>query len=525
MKNKKTITNSKVAEAIFLLAENLIEDVKVTGKSQKTDIIKKQIEEIISSIDDTRTTEELHNLLSQIDIKEFHYKKPKFSGVAGLAHPYTNSIYINSESITEEIPIGIIIHETIHKLQRANIFFQGKEVRGFVEGATESYTIRATKTNDVSTMLMEDPKVRVNNLGESPYSSNVIIFNQMETILGKDYMKRYALQGDTKALEEFQKQYGKKLYEKLRKFTNKTALDKYTYIGEELEDLKMLQDELLINCYDKKISQISNEAEARQFLEELRKLEEDRIHIEGDTTFIDYYQSKYKALSEKYGSKAVKGMEYTDFEFKPLYNEKQKEYFRNLPLESLIQPEYSPKYEELKRYRCQIGDASFDLITEKGEPRGYVYLSDNEVQVNGGLTKRNGKYVDFKGTCVEVTPEGNFIVSNNERYNAIGGILWDNVTLQEVPLGYSQKKWNMEVQKCIEDSERIENLGIRGLINRIRNLFVKDEPKLLETPTEERKNEFKERIQYNIETQNTVKEISQPEQNQKVLEENGKGEL
>ena len=128
----------------------MIEGIKFTGDFKVKEKIQQDVFEALSRIDGTRTKEELRNVLSQINYQEYKYRRPVFSGTAGLAHPLTNSIYVNSEFIDYKqgkYPLEIIVHEIIHKLQKSNVFYRGKEVFSNNNRGTSKTILRRIKKN------------------------------------------------------------------------------------------------------------------------------------------------------------------------------------------------------------------------------------------------------------------------------------------------------------------------------------------------------------------------------------------
>ncbi len=281
-----------------------IKGVKTTGKlsSEQSNIIWKIVAEYISKID-KRSSDEVFNKLSRkghiIKIQTMKSRKQRFMG---LYQPINNNMYIQ-ESVLNNISennvetLKTLIHESLHKLQRCMLFFHGKSIRGLLEGCTQYMTLKIIDSKKSTTFKVDNKTVTINTPIIS-YMENVSIMNQLDIILGKDLISSLGLEGNFNFFYELRKVYGKDLYEDIRKTCNKFI--KTTDLSQKINMMQLLQNKILVTCYNKKFENIKTADDAVSYLDELKSLELIRYRINGDTYFKEFFEQKYEEINQKF---------------------------------------------------------------------------------------------------------------------------------------------------------------------------------------------------------------------------------
>ena len=153
----------------------ILDNAKVIGEYKNSDEVKNEILTRIYNLDNTIGYDKLKSHMDKLKIIEYEPKKPDYK--AGYAVYGTNNIYINKDA-SKLSQMEILVHESIHSLQKS-LFFQGKNISGFIEGATQSYTNKAFNKHYSSSI----GKMKI-NIPRGVYFLERAIFNSMAIALG-----------------------------------------------------------------------------------------------------------------------------------------------------------------------------------------------------------------------------------------------------------------------------------------------------------------------------------------------------
>lgn len=306
------------------------------------------------------------------------------------------------------------------------------------------------------------------------------VFNSMEIALGGDYMKKFALSGEPSGLKVFQDLYGKQLYEKMRRFTNRTTgRDSKKFIYQ----YEAIQNEFLHTIYNKKFNSIKNIDDAKKYFSELKQIQNFRVFRKKDKHFEIFYKTRYNAI-KKYLStngidtKSLEEFSYKDIEIHPIRTEKSK--YSSLNIMLLSKAEFS-SLEQFKRFRYIKDDKIMDVVTKNGTPIAYGYCDDFSKFINGRFVKKEGtdSFKDIKfGLEVCFTSDGKLLMSSANKVNEN---LDKSLILEECEIDITPKDWENERLKNECSRKQIENKGIfnkinnfyKNLINILRNKDVK----------------------------------------------------
>lgn len=386
----------------FKVGKKINEDVK---NNICTNIAKE-----ISTTDSKRSLQEIYEILNK---GKMRYLIPVISrfGICpyGIYDPSTNGIFLREETIesikeSQKVP-GTIIHEAIHKLSKLPVIFRGKEIKGFIEGATEyyAYKVKSKLEPDVKKtgfLLSKgnhgQHEIRF-NFPPSPYEEPMSIMAQLEIVLGKEKMEAFALHGNTAILKDIQKQYGKDFYEKMRKATNKLIKDDD---GDRLI-LKECQDAILDVCYEKKYREIQTFDDAIRFLQELKAIDNVRGHVKGDTSFKEFYNEKYKEIMQRFNgiSDELEPLAYTEPTFKKLHEWSEiKDDLKNEILERSFcyrgdnVKENVARFKNMKRFAMLKDGVLHHVILDGKKPISYIVVSEDSYRKSMWIKEENGRY-------------------------------------------------------------------------------------------------------------------------------------
>lgn len=426
---------------------------RILGEASKDEIeaLSRVIAEGISKIDKTLTENEICNKLTKKLKIVYTEQLPSLSGAKGLAGG--NNIYLNKEDVDEIIDrkkedlidkeaYNTIVHEAIHKL-KGKISYKGKEIRGFSEGATELISSRVALRNRSST---NREKTYSSNFPESPYNRLVMIMAQLEVIFGKDEIGKFALTKDSSLLDKLEQLVGKKLYEELRKDTNRSSRGK-SFGYRKFSDW---QNILLTSYFDKEIKNIDNQEEAESFLNKLKKMEYTRLKIKDDSFYKDYYTKCFEQLKTNYPDINEEFYRYQECEFYPtIYPEEKTKRINECMLNFFGIPDNIEEFQKIKlenykRYELEINDNIFVMLKDQNNEYA-VWMMDNEGKIkNISLEKRSGKII------IDEIDEKTFITANS----LFDSIDFESQEMQEVPLNVSKK----DIYANMLEAEKIQGL-------------------------------------------------------------------
>lgn len=466
---------------LILNLGSFLTGVKVVGKVEKD--IQNQIYKIISENIKKSYNEkydgEIANILeSGDDIKILEPTGNHFSGAYALFHPWSKSIYIRDGEIEDIYETGecnnIVLHESIHKIQDYNGLknpYKGKDIRGFIEGATEYMTLKAMgdfgKIGNYDGCRGE-PRY---NIPHTPYLECVSIMAQLGVIFGEEEVKEFAF-GKNKNLLKSIKQH-ENLYEEIRKNLNAFAQGKFDY-PIMYEKMNNLQNLLLQSCYQQKFEQVKTVADAEKYFSELKELDNVRAHFEGDTYFKDFYEEKYKECLERFPQEHEKlqKFQYKDIEFLNLMSkddiiESLNNITFNLVCVSDNKDENIDRLKKVKRY----------VIIQDGTIH-HLLVYDNHYSYVMGNTKNGLADISFENhkNDEEIKrklfhSKGGFkkefaLEEKNDKY--ILKIDGQELELKEISLGITEEDVIAETECIAEYYKDIENQGLK---RRIKNFF------------------------------------------------------
>ena len=506
----------------FLL--NKIDGKKILGKADKdeTERICKKVAHTIAKVDSKRTEEEIFQELKNKIKIVYTEQLPAFSGAKGSA--LGNTIFVDylgvnktlndsDEELIDNEDFNVIVHECIHKLQKAKLFYERKYVVGFVEGATELMTLRANAKNRSTNA--QDVSI---NFPSTPYIKLVSMMAQFEIMYGKDVVEDYALRQDQTLLKKIKDTLGYQEFDIFRRDMNAEARKK-----EQLDGIEYWQDCLLQKCFDKDFSMVQSKEDAENYLNRLKELEKVRIRIKGDDTFKNYYESKFQELCEIYPDLDREQYEYKPAEVYPelYFNEEIKRLDEKLLWDM---PSTYYQFEEFqklnlddyKRYRFMMDDKVFETVTFNGKPISFRTIDENNKfadfskksegdnewnlsscnteawGVNSVITnEREGEeftqFRDLMSQAFSVTcTDGKVHISMQP---PLTDVVIENQEMEEVPLNITKRDIYNEIIK----SERLSRVG-ETWIERIKRFFKKTKalPPYSEAVKEEPVRNFRE---------------------------------
>jgi len=364
------------------------------------------------------------------------------------------------------------------------LHFQGKEIRGILEGATEYITqqVLNTKKSTKKEKLFYGKEVRFNQK-ENGYDEVVSIVKQMDIILGNDLISNFALTGDTKALKEFQNIYGKELLEKIRKGTNKLLKINGK---EKVGLLQDLQNNILYECYNKKFEQISNTNDGIDLLKELKEFELARGKIEGDDSFKNYYIQKYNEIMEyakdnEVTAKDREDLEYKEPEFYKIHSEEEirkilKGRFKSISFNYGIED-----VSRLKRFQYQDNGNTYEIMCIDDKPIRFTIIGEyDNYQCSSGLNEKDNYKIKFMGG-----KEGKINLNKNENGEYSSFLDYENVhnqEMNEIELGFSQEEYDEFKEENKEQEKKTWISRIKEWIDNKRE--KREEIKALPEPKE-----------------------------------------
>lgn len=222
-----------------------------------------------------------------------------------LKDSFTGSYFSISKKITINKSIKnletikkALLHEAIHKLTDRNGFLfrkLGCRYYGLIEGATEKICEDKYGDKTSHTGYLNNKAVHINFSREASYPLPQIIYRQMAQLVDPKMADKSIINGNKHFFNKFSDLYGKGLFLYLNHRTNRFLKPSLSE-KRQLKYLKEAQTMLLTKAFDKKFSVVQTEEDIINYMTELRNFESVTCQIEDDTTFQDYYNSKYNSV-------------------------------------------------------------------------------------------------------------------------------------------------------------------------------------------------------------------------------------
>lgn len=303
--------------------------------------------------------------------------------------------------------LRIVIHECIHKIQNLSDRYEGINIRGIYEGATELIARRAAGYRPKS-MSAENYKC---NVPLDAYPLEVAIMAQIEVIFGKRIFEAFTLKGDTVLLKHMVSIYGWKFF---KQFANN--LNSLKCGIKRAQKCIEMQDELMHVYFNREYHNIKDVNSAEKFLTKLRELDHIRIHKDGDETLRIYYEETLKRLKQRFPGLDNEKYEYQEVEFYPeIYLDEQIEHLDNYALYNLSvkNPDEFVKLDlnNYKRYRIIRGENIYEIITYKGQPKFFdsydEHCHSNRIRLDDPKRKKeiqeSNLFVDMDGDDIQLS--------------------------------------------------------------------------------------------------------------------------
>lgn len=472
---------------------NIISDNKIGNKIEKDkqNRVFEELAKIIKNAYTIKDENEIIQILKKGNIREF------FAGsfIEGVCYPNLKTICIKTFVIEEVIngeKNSNIIHEAIHLLRSIqNSFKLEKDITGFEEGATEYMTFKALGVlgKRGSNYLLNNKGQKVKcNIPYSCYSECTSLVAQLGIIFGEDKLQEFAFGENNNLLKKLQNTCGKNFYEYFRKTLNKYATDRQFFHEEVLE----LQSELLERCYSSKFTQIETVEDAVNLFKELQEINMVRAHFDGNTSFKDFYEEKYKQCIEKFGENFEK-LEYLKYqeidllkvqsieEIKNNFNKSIRHLICDYPQTNL---ETSLEiFDNTKRYATVYQDTLYQIAIVKDRIVQFSVGNEKEGTVNPTNTSINNKNEEMyklrKNPGMPKFDSDFYLKKNkddNQNYTLI--IDGEEVQLTEIDLGVTKED--------IESYYSLKNSFVqeKSFKEKFLSFFSKKKTKYLNSPKE-----------------------------------------
>lgn len=466
---------------------------KFLGEASDSTLIMDNVKDYILSIDKTRTKEQLDKELKGVDIRlfEMYVKEKNWSFSAGFTTPIYDEIFINKSMYEKgEIPYDLIVHETIHKLQ--NLGIKHKKYLGLIEGATDSYTHLAMNVKKSS----KNRREFLNIPADSQYTHSEAIFNTLKLVLGEEAMKKFALQGDMKFISQFTSKYGNEMMDKIRTFTQKSAISGYVDVYKEIEDFKALQDEILNRVFEKKFETLKETGEFVGYFKDLNVLQNYRYREidKEDKTLKDFYNRKLekaKKILKEIGEdeSTLDSCIYKNAEIYPYTDESEINKHTKASVLAFIYNHgmTETKLEDIKKYGFKYGDNYCIMYTIKDNPIclqcGSLHYYTRHIE-DDFVTKEkeNGEKI-YKGNNVSILKKEQCYIADFTRMSKKGEFL-DNIELQQLPLDIEKEEIQNAIAEYQQDMLEERYSGFVGFLRKIKDKF--SSTKMLPEGTEEK---------------------------------------
>lgn len=276
--------------------------LKIVGKADKDEleILLNIIIEDIMSQNSNLLRDDLNNHFKNLKIY-FCEQLPRFSGARGSA--IGKKIFINKEIldlinshdlnlVRESESYKTIFHEAIHFIQTSSLkkrFYNGLDLKGMIEGATEKETIE-TISKKRSTILTN---AKYNfQTDASPYVPYIIIMQQLETLYGRELMQDFTFNLNHSLLDKMKNDLGLDLTRRIIKYCS-------TSQKRQKESLENLQNEMMHLYFDKRVNQVINIEEAERLLSKLKNLGTKRLKKFDSNEYEKYYKKILSILQSR----------------------------------------------------------------------------------------------------------------------------------------------------------------------------------------------------------------------------------
>lgn len=231
---------------------------------------------------------------------------------------------------------------------------------------------------------------------------------QFETIFGKTDFENFALSSDRTLIDKMEGLLGKENYQRLRQDMNLSSKGKK--VQYRFTDWQNL---ILHSYFDRAIQGVRTLEDAEGFLSKLRQMDQNRIRVKGDNYFQNYYVTKFQELKNRFPNLDEYTYGYQEQEFHPTkyYEEKIRDLDDRILTYGFGNPETMDDFSRIhltdyKRYRAEIGENIYELLTENGNIRLFnlsdrdgnlidlywgTYLRQRGININDILTGSEGK--------------------------------------------------------------------------------------------------------------------------------------
>lgn len=452
-----------------------------------------------------KNKQEIINMLNENDIKYLINQTGRFGQCpCGAYHPFTKNLYIREDNVEYMYETGesdnTVVHEAIHKLQDISLLYKGKEIRGFIEGATEYYALK-TDTLGKRGAIIIDGNTRY-NLPLSPYIENVSIMAQLGIVFGEERLEDFAFGDNKTLLKEIKSQYGSDFYEMMRRGLN--SLIKAENTSQLLDELQTL---ILDRCYQEKYKQIESIDDAIAFFKELKRIDYVRGHIEGNNYFRKFYEQKYSECTLKFQEDIDKLKE---FEYKePTFLKVQswgeiKEDLHYLVLSSVctsnILQDNILGRDKYTRYAVLKDGRLHHLLLRDGKPVSYNIASE----MDGNISTRMDINDDIKEFKVNIIVTSGEIESTYIIVQSDDGIVLKDgdqeIKFRAVELGITDEDIRNETE--LNQTETRKYMTLR---QRKNNLFARSKIPLLDAISRDKtRTEFLSDLKVEIDNSKTI---------------------
>ena len=433
---------------------------KIIGRGTKEEInaLSKIVASTISKVDSKRTEEEVFRDLSKRLKITFTEQLPAFSMAKGASS--FNTIYIDKEDydktvackpdeLIDNLSYNIIVHESIHKLQGSKRFYRVTSIIGFIEGATDLFTLRANckeRSHD-----SHNGKIQY-NFPATDYNNLVSIVSQLEVMFGKESTEDFALRSDMTLMKKTEELLGKSEFRDLGRDLARDARGK-----EPGTPIMHWQNILMLRYFNNKMISINSKEEAEAFLEQLKELEKARMKVKGDNTYEKFYTSKLATLKEKYPDLDIDKYAYKEAEFYPkIYFDEEIRKMDGRTIDSITTPETLDEFQELdlsqyKRYRFIKDKTIYETIVRDGKDVMFQHIDENNKLTSFWINDRFKTPKEKESGLSISLQDGKVVLSVHP---PIGQYSIENQELEEIPLNVSKK----DIYEKMLESEKADRV-------------------------------------------------------------------
>lgn len=464
---------------LFRTAMRMVALKKIIGQASKDEIeeLAKKVSKTITRVSNNRREDDIyHTLCKKLKII-YTEQLPAFSGTAGMA--LNNAIFVDKIGIDEILSCSekelednynyaTLVHECIHKLQEGKLEYKGKSIRGFIEGATDLYAMKASRRNRSS--ISDDGSIAY-NFPSSGYDNLVSLLAQFEILFGQKIVENFTLSSkNMELIEKIQEELGKETYEALRKDMNLYSQKRKSNI--RFQDW---QNVILKSYFNKRIEYVNTREEAEQLLEQLNELQTVRIRAKGDNSYQAYYETYFNQLKERFPNLNAEQYQYKEFEFYPILYEEERiaqmdSYTLSYALPKFQTVDELKKYDinQCKRYRLDYDNKIIEAIIEKEKVISLASI-DKEGVIREHLYDLIGKGIAisdaFRIEDGKVLINTGFLIGEMETEEK-------KHQMEEIPLNVTKKQMYEMMLEDEENEIRFETFfeKIKRIINKPKRL-------------------------------------------------------